>query len=114
MASTCGRAKSNIQADALSPIQKTHHSAAAIAAPSATSETRQRICRRQPRSNATARTQSATAEAVIVRQKSTRGAVGGENIAVHSAKASQREQELFHDMIPLTMKLADSDRLNIS
>lgn len=26
----------------------------------------------------------------------------------------QREQELFHDMIPLMMKLANSDRLNIS
>ena len=89
MESTCGRAKSNIQDDTLSPNQKTPHKATAMPSPSKTFGKLHFTSRHQPGLNKVANTDSVSAEPVIIHQKFTKGAVQGENMTVHSTAASR-------------------------
>ena len=78
--------------DSLSPVRKTHHSTAAIAAPAKMSDRRKLTFRRHPGLNRKEMPQSKAAEHDIAAQKLTCGAVHGENITDQSTNARRTEK----------------------
>ena len=85
--STCGRAKSKSSPDTLSPVQKIPQRTAANIIPYRILTADHCVRFHQPGLSHVERPPRANAEQVIISQKSTCGAVSGENMTVHRAAA---------------------------
>ena len=73
--------------ESLSPIQKTPHNATAMSTPNIIFEGEKRSVRHHPGLNMLDRIDNVHAEAVIINQKFTWGAVHGQNITLHRTAA---------------------------